>query len=556
MSKFFAIFSKNGLTQSHKTLINSVLDHNSGLTPGSKKSFCDNNLFLQQVDYQQYQQPAWTQNDLQIATLVGHPMLSANRSQDLNQLFSADNNLFEQLSNAEGAFCFFNYDRVQKRVTVATDALGLRPFYFMEYDGGTIISTCLKTLQQLPLTLTMDQEGLVEFATLGYYLFDHTPYQEVKCAKPGQSLLLNTERDVTLFTYFDWLHLAQQSSDVNGAIKAIDKDFKAICEKYTSSDQSVLTTLSGGLDSRLIACELKRQNKQIFALNFSQNKTQDLFCAQAFANENDIDLEVIKVQDTQALSVEQRLGKHWRKPQHKHYNKVDRPQMAWSGNGGSVGLGVIYYSDPVYQAAKTQNVEKLVDAYLQQQYAYVPNSVVNQADASQLQLKQNLIKSFDSFGDLPLEKAYYLFLLLNDQHHHLAVPYENIDEYQMEFCLPIYSWKVLRHVLSLPIEETRRHKFYLTWLSRCYPEALTTPWQAYPGHIPCPIKLEGMDQWQINRQHLLTGKILFNTWKQLMAYRRHQLLNKSKLTILCVLHALGIKNAYSNINLAKKLTQW
>ncbi|MFP5303428.1 hypothetical protein R2R70_19830, partial [Cobetia sp. SIMBA_158] len=92
-----------------------------------------------------------------------------------------------------------------------------------------------------------------------------------------------------------------------------------------------------------------RQNVNITALNFSQHQTQDLYCATAFAKSQKIELDVIRVNGTQAKTIEDRLGEHWLNGKHPDHPKVTRPRLAWSGNGGSVGLGVIYYSDEVYE---------------------------------------------------------------------------------------------------------------------------------------------------------------------------------------------------------------
>ncbi|UXI04330.1 asparagine synthase-related protein [Photobacterium sp. TY1-4] len=514
---------------------------------------------LLQYDFDAYHQPAWLQNETQFATLIGHPLLTHDRQADLVTLANAAANRPQVLHSCEGVFCLAHFDRLQPKLTVATDPLGLRPFYWMPYQSGYLFSSRLSLFKQLNLPLTTNTDALCELATLGYTLLDHTPYTEVRCAYPGEIITISAEGFHTE-RYFDWTALANRTVPFEEALCGVDQAFQQVFAKTTQGSERALTTLSGGLDSRLIACEMLRRKMPFKAFNFSQQQSQDLDCAQIFAEQNQIDLEVIQVRDTQAHSVEQKIGHYWRRLAHPDYDSVTRPQLAWSGNGGSVGMGLIYFSDKVYRAAKTQNLETLIHAYLEQQFAYLPQSVVNHARHLQNRLIDNLKQAFAPLRTLPLEKAYQLFLFLNDQHHHLSLPAEHIAEYQMEFFHPFYSWKVLQYPLSQPVEKVRKHAFYHAWLKQSYPNALKSPWQAYPGHLPCPIALENnassQSQWQFKRRQLVPLSDILSSWLTVIRFSRHNLIKKAPFTLLCLMHLLGVKNALTQLNTAKQFTQW
>ncbi|WP_087016270.1 asparagine synthase-related protein [Thaumasiovibrio subtropicus] len=554
MSIIAGIVSHTGLNITHKHLIEELTGYFQRFPTDETRVSASNKHAIFNFDFDAYEQTAWLQNGQTTSACVGHPLLSSNRTDDLVTLRDSDC-LNQALSESEGAFCYLSYCQATGRLTLATDPLGLRPFYFMHFQGALIFSTQLKILKQLSLPLTRNLDGVTEFATLGYFLLDHTPYNEVRCARPGERLDFH-HGDTHLTEYFDWVQLAQVRYPTEFAVDLMDDAFKVACRKYLHHDTSVVTTLSGGLDSRVIAAELQRAGMDITALNFSTSKTLDSHCAERFAQTQGIPLDLVSVRDTQSHSVEQKLGKHWRCRPHREYDRISRPQLAWSGNGGSVGIGMIYYSDDVYNAALSENVEALVDAYLDQQYAYAPKSVINGASDLQQNLRNNLIASFAPLKSLPLDKAYQLFLFLNDQHHHLAVPFEEIDEYQMEFCLPMYSWKVLQYPLSQPIQEMRKHKFYLAWLAHAYPQTLQSPWQAYPGHIPCPLPIEGKNQWSIDRSKLLRVHEVIEIWQKTMDLPMRDRVNRRVFSVQCLLHALHIRNSASSINFAKRFTYW
>ncbi|TMP15057.1 asparagine synthase [Pseudoalteromonas sp. S2721] len=508
-----------------------------------------------QYDFDAYEQSSWLRTESQIATLIGHPLISSSRTQDLITLAGCESLDFS-LQQCEGVFSFCQFDLQSQRLTLATDPLGLKPFYTLQTQYGLLFSTNLNLFKQLDIQLQNNPDALTELAVLGYPLLDHTPFKDVKCSYPSEMLCFNAKQGVTRKRYFDWVSLAKQKLVAPDAIEGISKAFKTLVAKAKHKDKTILCTLSGGLDSRLINSELLRQGVQLKSFNFSQSDSQDLFCAKQYASQNAVPLEVIQVSDTQRLSVEQRLGKYWRKAKHQDFTNVCRPQISWSGNGGSVGVGLIYYGDEIYAAAKENNLDKLISAYLKQQYAFLPKSVVHNAEQLQQKLIANLKISFEPLAELPLEKAFQLFLLLNDQHHHLSVPNEQVCEFKMEFFHPFYSWKVLQYPLGLPVEYVRKHRFYQRWLKTDYPRALLAPWQTYPGHLPCPITVKYQTQWQLNSAKLMSPTELLKLWFKIMFFDRHLLIKRCHFTLLCILQLTHLKNVQPNLRVAQKFCQW
>lgn len=537
----------NCLTSKAKSIFESYQD-------GTFHAFSNNDCSIFHWDCNAFLQTGWLQSDSQIATLVGHPLLSCDRSQDLVAL-SKTVKPAGMLCQAEGVFCYLNYNIASKSLTIATDPLGVRPFYYLERTDCVIVTTKLSLFKQLGLELAPCEAGLVEYATLGYYLLDHTPYKDVKCSYPGQISLINGGA-CSHTNYFDWRVLAAKNLPMDNAVEGIRKAFSNACDKYIGDDPAVVATLSGGLDSRVIAAEIKQKQKQLVAFNFSTEASQDLECARLFAEQNDIIFKPVRVNDTQSHSVEYRLGEHWRLTQHFEKGLVQRPQLVWSGNGGSVGVGMVYYSEEIYQAALNNNQHAVIDLYLQQQFAYLPASMIDNAKQLQQVLADNIALSLNKLAPLPLEKRFFLFLLLNDQHHHVAEPFEQIDQYQLEFCMPFFSWKVLQYTLGQPVENVLAHKFYMEWMQRQYPEALTTPWQTYPNHLKCPLPQPGVNQWQIAKKKVFSRNQLVSHWRHVMLYQGHQLINKTRFSLLCLAHLLHLKNTSSQLKMASKLTRW
>ena len=95
--------------------------------------------------------------------------------------------------------------------------------------------------------------------------------------------------------------------------------------------------------------------------------------------------------------------------------------------------------------------------------------------------------------------------MANDQFRHLHHHYEFIDEYRCELMTPFFDSDFLRYLLSIPIDRFLGHAFYYNWMERFPASVREVPWQAYPGHLPCPLPLspeemQARSQWETSRK--------------------------------------------------------
>lgn len=102
--------------------------------------------------------------------------------------------------------------------------------------------------------------------------------------------------------------------------------------------------------------------------------------------------------------------------------------------------------------------------------------------------KEGVVNELKRLAECPDPgRRLHLFLMFNDQRRHMAEHFENIDVKRIELQLPFFDARFLAVILSLPIDSCLYHRFYLEWLGKFPPAITSVPWQAYPGHLPCPI---------------------------------------------------------------------
>ncbi|BDY04633.1 asparagine synthase-related protein [Ferrimonas sp. YFM] len=494
----------------------------------------------------------WHQRGEVVMCCFGHPLLSGDRHRDLIRLTHEEFDPL-RLHDAQGSYLLVHYNRLKQKLTLCADPLSIRPFYTMELGGFILFSNRMKPLVEMAGVVDRNRAAQLEFALLGYTLGSHTPYAGIRASRPGEVLSIDNG-GLQRRRHHCW-HYGFPLDKEQGVL-ALDWAFKQAVGRYCGGDSGFVSTLSGGMDSRVIATELLRRRANLHCLNFSRHQSQDLWCAQTFAQHHDLPLTVVEVEDTQAFSCEQRLGQHWTPQAFDHYHDVERPRLVWSGNGGSVCVGQIYTSKPLLKAVAEGDPEAVIDAYIEQQQAYVPQALVSDGNNEQLRFKERLMTALGEYGHLPMGKAWQLFLWENDQHQHVAVPFEEMDQFNLDFYLPFYAKGVLEAMFAMPMEAAARHGVYMSWVNRCYPQMLTTPWQTYPGHIPCPLELpESLQhQWQFRLPRGTRHHLQRKGWKAVL--RGQGTLNKGAIAARCLADLLGIRDTSAHLKFVAQYERW
>ncbi|GAA4882935.1 asparagine synthase-related protein [Ferrimonas pelagia] len=511
-------------------------------------------LWLAHASPRCYQRQDQLQTASQIAILLGHPLLSSDLTDDLIQLNRSDDPA-QPLQQAQGVFTYLRYNKASQALRIYHDRLALKPTYWRQCGGVQLIASQQHSLASLPLHLTQDPVGLAALATLGYGLGEQTAYRQIRCARPGSCLTFEPGRKHT-HRALDWPK-EQAPRSLDETIEALDSAYSRAVRLALSSDRFSQATLSGGLDSRLIVAALRRQDQTLHCVNFSRPDSQDSSYARLWADHMGIDLNVCPVSSLNQLTVEQRLGQYRLPDQARSQRKQHptRPELWWSGNGGSVCLGGVYVGEGVQHAIEQGDPEQVIDAYIEQQQAYLPTRLLSNAGQLQADLKNSLITELNRHRDRPLARAFQLLLWEQDQHRHLAGPFEQFPQYQLEFHLPLYAAGVHDAVLSAPAQAIDRHQLYMAWVQRCYPEMVQTPWQTYPGHLRCPLPAPtaALTQWQFagHTQANEKWQLFCQNWTR-PGYPHRR---KDQIALLYLADRLGLRDAGPGLRALAVLNQ-
>ena len=522
--------------------------------------------FLCKVDVGAYGSLGFQRDDDKgISLLAGDPLLgpshrSLDRSRlsDLKEIHKCWINGSYAVERARGAFCVALYDSSAERLCLMTDKLGLRPMYYYATEKFLIFSSALRVLEALPeIELTVDLRAATEEMLLGYPLADRSPYLEVKVLRDGETVEI-TPHHMKRWRYWNWeqreiLRLPRQE-----LFGAIQETFDGAMNFRLENDSSIVATLSGGLDSRTVVASSRARRLETYTLNFSELLSQDQIFSAAYAAAADTKHRQICVDEFGSVPVEVLLGEYWADSDNAAFERVNRPRIIWSGNGGSVCLGHVYLSSQVANLMQEGREDAAVQCFIDERHARLSGGVLDPAFAETLKplIAEGVHGELAEIEARDPARRFHIFLMRNDQRRHLAGPLEDVDLFRLEFHHPFYDSEFVSLILSMPVAPFLGHGLYMDWLREFLPEALAVPWQAYPGHRACPLLIpEGsQNQWlglalQHRRQR---RKNVVRSALGLLASRTfpHGIVSRPRLCAALVMAMPGMWDTYGSLETA------
>ena len=129
--------------------------------------------------------------------------------------------------------------------------------------------------------------------------------------------------------------------------------------------------------------------------------------------------------------------------------------------------------------------------------------------------------------------------------------------------MPFFDSSFVELIVSIPIDLCLEHRLYLKWLA-LFPKAVSAvPWQAYPGHLPCPLPIpdeldyQWGDKFQAAEQRALK-KTFDQRARRLIESRdfASRILNKNNIRLAALIHRTGWRDYGYFIETAEKYQRY
>lgn len=517
--------------------------------------FRDHRSYFAKVDIGAFREPGFFMDaNGALSLLAGEPLLrdrdiSSNRLQDLTaiheQCLKNDSNI---LREADGTFCVVHYQPQTGTLTLIADKLGIRPLYFWMDDNLVVFASALRVLEELSFVpKKMDLRAVTEIVALRAPLADRTPYAGVFLLKSAEIAEITNE-GTSRSCYWRWDEIKTESDSEPSRLATVYDRFQAAVKRRNRDNTATAAYLSGGLDSRCIVAALCDSGALVRTVNFARPGTQDYYFGNDFAEKiGSAHKSIPKERGDSIPDYSSLMAKALGRSSHGQW-PAERPQLAWSGEGGSVLLGQVHLSESIVALLREGNIDGAIEAYLRREAIDVPVKLFRPQILENVRdvIRQGIHEELDQLHAEDAGRNFYLFLMHNDQRRKLMGHFENIDVHRLEFQLPFFDAAFLGSVIATPLDWCLKHKFYIKWLSYFPATVTAVPWQAYPGHEPCPLPIptelayQWDDSYQADEEASRKQRVIEQASELLRSIDfPDQILNKSKLRLATWIHSRG-----------------
>lgn len=525
------------------------------------KFFEDRLSYFVKVDIDAFGEPSHTiGEDGSITLLTGEPLQDDESTEKWRSREKDTVSIHEGfrrrdlkiLQRTNGVFSAIHYEPSTGTIDLITDKLGVRPLYFYINDELLIFASALRILEEIAeIPKRMDVRAVTQMVGLGYALGERTPYTDIKMLRAAHVVTI-TANNVERQNYWRWDEIKSSAASEEEQIAELYDRFDKAVARRIRNDTNTGAYLSGGLDSRCIVAALRDDDIGVHTFNFARPHTQDQVFGLQFASKiGAIHEEVPKKAGDLVPDYSSLMAEVWSDSNSRSEFPAERPSIVWSGEGGSVALGHVHLTEEIVNLMRAGKIDEVIDEHLRRESAQVSPKIFRAelSDSIVRSISEGIEEELSNFRCDDPARNFYLHLLLNDQHRKLANHFENIDLHRLEFQLPFFDSSFLTFIMSIPIDLCLRHKLYVKWLALFPPPVISVPWQAYPGHQPCPVPVsenlgyQWADEYQ-SAEHAARKRQVMQQSAELLhsSHFPKEILNKNNLRFASWIHWTGLRD--------------
>ena len=206
----------------------------------------------------------------------------------------------KMLHRLNGMFAFAIWDKLEKKLILARDRMGVKPLYYSFYNEIFYFASEQKALFTAGVPLKMAQEGLEEYIFNRFVAGENTLYQNVKKVLPGHVMTLHEGGKVTTEKWWDLKKEIQNQPKIKNPVEWFRETFDDSIKMRMISDVPVGILLSGGLDSSSVLASLHHQNYkdiQTFNIGFKEKEHNESHLAKMMAEKFDYGFHTMQLEN-------------------------------------------------------------------------------------------------------------------------------------------------------------------------------------------------------------------------------------------------------------------
>jgi asparagine synthase (glutamine-hydrolysing) len=207
----------------------------------------------------------------------------------------------------EGMYALAIWDKLEKRLVVARDPIGIKPLFVTEQKGGLAFASEINALRAFPdHRFELDGDGVDNFFCFGHTLAPRTIFRGVFPLEPGHVLRIGPKGGSQIRRYWQPKIEVRQGLGENEWVEETRARVLDSVKKHMLSDVPVGAFLSGGVDSSAVAAAMARSsgsNFKAFTVGFPGSPRDETAAAARIAQYLDIEHVVLPMKSQTAAEV-------------------------------------------------------------------------------------------------------------------------------------------------------------------------------------------------------------------------------------------------------------
>ena len=206
----------------------------------------------------------------------------------------------KMLNRLNGMFAIAIWDKLEKKLTLIRDRMGVKPFYYSFFNETLYFASEQKALFVAGVPLKIDNNGMQEFIFNRFVAGEKTMYQNVQKLLPGHFICINESGKIEFVKWWDLKSEIQNQVKIKNPVEWFQNTFDESIKLRMVSDVPVGILLSGGLDSSSIAASLKHQNFEninTFNIGFKEKSHNESDLAEMYSKKLDFNFHTMQLEN-------------------------------------------------------------------------------------------------------------------------------------------------------------------------------------------------------------------------------------------------------------------
>lgn len=204
------------------------------------------------------------------------------------------------LNRLNGMFAFAIWDKLEKKLTVVRDRMGVKPLYYSFYNETFYFASEQKALFTAGVPLKLAQDGLEEYVFNRFVAGEKTLHQNVKKVLPGHYMIVESNGKTKSASWWNLKKEIENQEEIKNPVEWFQDTFDNAVKMRMISDVPVGVFLSGGLDSSSILASLHHQRYkdiQNFTIGFKEKEHNEAHLAKMLAEKFDYGFHTLQLED-------------------------------------------------------------------------------------------------------------------------------------------------------------------------------------------------------------------------------------------------------------------